>query len=106
MRTNRLPSSVLRRTLDLHRDEVQAVLCRYGASNPRVFGSVARGEARADSDIDILVDLDPQAGNALLRVAGLGEELSLVLGVRVDVVTEEFLRHGVSQAARAEAVAL
>ncbi|WP_312856640.1 nucleotidyltransferase family protein [Phytoactinopolyspora halotolerans] len=96
----------LRRTLDVHSDEVRSVLRRYGASNPRLFGSVARGEATTDSDIDLLVDLDPGMGNTLLRIAGLSEELSQLLGVRVDVVSDEFLLEGVSQAARAEAVAL
>jgi len=82
------------------------VLRRYGASNPRLFGSVARGDAGPDSDIDLLVDLEPGRGNPLLRVAGMGEELSLLLGVRVDVVSEELLRYHVSETARTEAVAL
>lgn len=82
------------------------MLRRYGASNPRLFGSVARGDAGPDSDIDLLVDLDPGGGNPLMRVAGMSEELSLLLGVRVDVVSDELLREHVSAAARAEAVAL
>jgi len=82
------------------------VLRRYGASNPRVFGSVARGDADADSDIDLLVDLAPDAGNPLLRVAGVGEELSLLLGVPVDVVCEQLLRDHVHATAHAQAVAL
>lgn len=106
MRKRSKRSRALRRALEAQREEVGAVLGRYGASNPRLFGSVARGEAGADSDIDLLVDLEPHGGNVLLRVAGLSEELSLILGVQVDVVCEELLREGVSSAAGAEAVSL
>jgi hypothetical protein len=88
------------------RDEITEVLIRYAAVNPRVFGSVARGEARSTSDVDLYVDLLPDAGNPLLRVSGLGEELSDLLGVRVDVVTASLLRDGVSAPALAEAVPL
>lgn len=55
---------------------IDALLARYGARNPQVFGSVARGEASGVSDLDLLVVLDPGGGNPLLRVAGLAEELS------------------------------
>ena len=82
------------------------MLRRYGASHPRLFGSVARGDAEPDSDIDILVDLDPHSGNPLMRISGMSEELSEILGVRVDVVCDELLRDRVSEAAHAEAVAL
>lgn len=82
------------------------MLRRYGASNPRLFGSVARGDAGPGSDVDLLVDLDRNGGNPLMRAAGMSEELSLLLGVRVDVVSAELLREQVSAAARAEAVAL
>ncbi|MEO7007318.1 MAG: nucleotidyltransferase domain-containing protein, partial [Terrimesophilobacter sp.] len=47
------PSSLaLRELIDVHRGELDAVMRRYGASNPRLFGSVARGDATEDSDID------------------------------------------------------
>lgn len=96
----------LRARLDRHHDEVHAVLRQYGASNPRLFGSVARGDADHASDIDLLVDLDPDGGNALLRVAGMSEELSHLLGVPVDVVCEELLRDRVRTAAHEQAIAL
>lgn len=80
------------------------ILARYGATNARLFGSVARGEARLDSDLDLIVDLAPGAGNELLRVAGLSEELSALLGVRVDVVAESLLRREVSLGALSDAV--
>ncbi len=82
------------------------VLSKYGASNPRLFGSVARGDAREDSDLDLLVDLIPGAGNELLRVSGISEELSDLVGVRVDVVTASLLRREVSATALADAVAV
>ncbi len=96
----------LRAALTQQADRVTEVLGRYAASNPRLFGSVARGEAREDSDLDLLVDLVPGAGNALLRVAGLAEELSDLLGVRVDVVAAALLRDEVSTTALADAVAV
>lgn len=82
------------------------MLKRYGATNRRLFGSVARGDAREDSDLDLLVDSVPEAGNELLRVAGLGEELSDLLGVRVDVVAAMLLREQVSATAVEDAVAV
>ena len=96
----------LRGALAQHGDVVGEVMCRYGATNPRLFGSVARGEAREDSDLDLLVDLAVGGGNELLRVSGLAEELSLLLGIRVDVVSATLLRDEVSATALEDAVAL
>lgn len=73
-----------------NRDEILSLAKKRGAKNVRVFGSVARGEARDDSDIDLLIDLDP--GRSLLDVGGLAMDLSLLLGRPVDVVTEAGLR--------------
>jgi predicted nucleotidyltransferase len=101
------PSAAARRlqaVLAAHRVLVDDVLHRYGASNPRVFGSVARGDAREDSDLDLLVDLAPGLGNELLRVSGLAEDLSQLLGVHVDVVAPPLLRDVVSATALADAV--
>ncbi|MDQ2851067.1 MAG: nucleotidyltransferase family protein [Actinomycetota bacterium] len=85
---------------------VAALLRQYGATNLRLFGSVARGDAHEGSDLDLLVDLSAGAGNELLRVAGLAEELSNLLGVRVDVVAEMLLRDEVSATALTDAVAV
>ena len=63
---------------------------RHGARNVRVFGSVARGEAGPESDIDLLVDLEP--GRTLLDLVALGREASGLLGRPVDVATEDMLR--------------
>lgn len=57
---------------------------RHGASNVRVFGSVARGEDGPDSDVDLLVDLDVRT-RGLLPLGAMADELSVLLGERVDV---------------------
>ena len=102
-----LTSRSVRQVIEQHRARVDAVLARYGASNPRLFGSVARGDAVEGSDVDLLVDLNPAAeGNVLLRVAGIGEELSALLGMQVDVVTDVLLRDQVATSAHADAVAM
>ncbi len=62
---------------------------RYGASNIRIFGSVARGEAGEQSDIDFLIDLEP--GRSLLDQVEFTAELEEMLGCKVDVLTEKGL---------------
>lgn len=89
-----------------HRSQLREVLDRYGASNPRLFGSVARGDATAASDVDLLVDLDADGGNPIMRLAGIAEELTELLGVQVDVVAEPLLREPVSSGAREDLVPL
>ena len=83
--------------------QVVEVLGRYGATNLRMFGSVARGDAREDSDLDLLVDLQPDRGNGLLRVAGLTEELSDLLGLKVDVAAATLLSERARSTASADA---
>jgi predicted nucleotidyltransferase len=101
------PTAVqVRAALGNARPHVAEVLARYGAANLRMFGSVARGDAREGSDLDLLVDLLPGHGNELLRVAGLAEELSDILGLGVDVVAPTLLRDEVSSSALADAVAV
>jgi len=58
---------------------------RHGASNVRIFGSVARGEDTANSDVDFLVDMDE--GCSLYDLAGLQQDLERLLGRRTDVLT-------------------
>ena len=99
-------SASLRATIAAHREALDTILSRYGAANPRLFGSVARGDATSESDIDLLVDLMPDGGNELLRVAGIAEELSGLLETRVDVVATSLLRGEVSASAFADSVAV
>ncbi|MHB1067615.1 MAG: nucleotidyltransferase family protein [Candidatus Nanopelagicales bacterium] len=95
-----------RAAIAAHRAQIDDILARYGARNPRLFGSVARGDATAGSDIDVLVDLDPAGGNLLLRLAGLGEEFSRILGIPTDVVAADLLRDQVAATALADSVDL
>lgn len=85
---------------------MEAIPGRYQAFNPRLFGSVARGDATAESDIDLLVDLLPGGGNELLRVSGMAEELGQLLGTGVDVVAASLRRDEVAASARADSVAV
>ncbi len=76
--------------LKSRKEQILAIARKNGAYNVRVFGSVARGDARPDSDIDFLVKLE--AGRSLLDLARLLRELQTLLGLPVDVVTEAGLR--------------
>jgi predicted nucleotidyltransferase len=69
--------------LQKHRDAVRAVTDRFRTTNPRVFGSVATGQDREGSDLDLLVD--PLPGTTLFDLGGLQVELEELLGVHVDV---------------------
>lgn len=97
----------LRELIDARREEFQVLLDRYGATNPKLFGSVARGIAGAGSDIDILVEMDPADGNLLMRASGLMEETRSLFGRDdVDVFPVQLLKRPVSASALADAVAL
>ena len=71
------------------RDDILQAAAERGAYNVRVFGSVARGEASSESDLDLLVDLEPN--RSLFDLGGLLADLEDLLGCRVDVVTEQGL---------------
>jgi predicted nucleotidyltransferase len=94
----------LGRRLRERRGEVIASAARHGAAHVRVFGSVARAEEDADSDIDLLVDLDRDVG--LFELARLRHDLEGLLGVRVDVVPSGTVKRGVAGSVRADVVAL
>jgi predicted nucleotidyltransferase len=72
------------------KQDILKIAAEHGARNVRVFGSVARGEARADSDVDFLVDMEP--GRTLFDMGGLLMDLRDLLGREVDVVTEQGLK--------------
>ena len=99
-----LPSTPLGRRLRRHRRAVIELAERRGARNVRVFGSVARGEDTAVSDIDLVVDLDD--GVSLIGLEGLRRELAELLRAEVDVVPAATLKPGTRSAILAEAIAL
>lgn len=76
-------------TLKSRREEIMKIAAKHGACNVRIFGSVARGEAGENSDIDFLVELEP--GRSLLDLSKLVVELEDLLNRKVDVVTEQGL---------------
>ena len=86
------------------RDQILICAGRRGAHNVRVFGSVARGENDAQSDIDFLVDLEP--GRSLLELIRLQRELEALLARKVDVVSSRGLRERVRERILQEAVPL
>ncbi len=77
-------------TIDLlrtYREHILAAAARHGARNVRVFGSVARGEDDARSDIDLLVDF--ASDRSLFDLAGLQIDIESLLGRHADIVTEK-----------------
>ena len=92
----------VQRLLTEKHDEILRIAARHGAKNIRLFGSVARGDADAASDVDVLVDMEP--GRSLLDMGGLLMDLQDLLGCSVDVVTERGLRPRIRDRVLKEAV--
>jgi hypothetical protein len=91
-------------SLRARRDEILRLAARYGARNVRLFGSIARGEETPESDIDLLVDMEP--GRSLLDLVGLWQDLEDLLQCRVDVLTDGGLSPYLQDRIHAEAVRL
>ena len=72
--------------LALRRESILHLADLHGARNVRVFGSVARGDATKESDVDFLVEMDE--GRSLLDLVGLWQDLQDLLGRKVDVISE------------------
>lgn len=98
-RTDEAPTM---RTLRERRGEILSAAARHGASNVRIYGSVARGEARPVSDIDVLVDMEE--GRSLLDLASLHLELEEILRFPVEIGTD--VKPRLRERVRAEAIAL
>lgn len=90
--------------LQAKRGDILRLATKYGAYNVRVFGSVARGEADEQSDIDLLVNMEP--GRSLFDLGELLLDLEDLLGCKVDVVSEKGLRERIRERVLKEAVPL
>jgi predicted nucleotidyltransferase len=90
--------------LQAHRQEVRAIVAQHRGRSIAVFGSVARGDERASSDIDFLVEMEP--GARPFEILALGADLEELLGASVDVGTPQSLRERIRDEVLAEAVPL
>jgi predicted nucleotidyltransferase len=90
--------------LKKHRAEILNLAKRHGARNVRVFGSLARGEGREGSDLDLLVTLGE--GRSLLDLVGLKQDLEDLVHRSVDVVTEQALSPYLRERVLSEAIPL
>jgi predicted nucleotidyltransferase len=94
----------IRQVLEEKREDILNIAAKHGAYNVRVFGSVARGEDRPDSDVDLLVDVVTTTSSWF--PAGLILDLEQILGRQVEVVTENGLNPLLKEHVLREAVAL
>jgi predicted nucleotidyltransferase len=94
------PSEVL----PVHRETIRQLVLEAGMSNPRVFGSVVRGEDNEESDLDILVD--PGPGTSLMTLVRVQDELAKTTGVKIDLLTPGDLHPRFREKALAEAASL
>ena len=90
--------------LKAKRQEILAIAARHGAHNVRVFGSVARGEEKAESDIDIFVEME--SGMSLMDHVTLMQDLEDLLERKVDVVSDRALHWYIRDRVLAEATPL
>jgi uncharacterized protein len=86
------------------REKILRITASHGAQNVRVFGSLARGEAGPDSDIDILVELDH--GRSLLDIIAIKQDLEDLMECDVDVVTEAAISPYIREQVLKEAISL
>lgn len=86
------------------REKILQIAAKHGARDVQVFGSLARGEAKPDSDLDLLVKLE--AGRSLLDLIAVKQDLEDLLGCQVDVVTEAAISPYIREQVLKEAVAL
>ena len=96
--------SIFTPLLQVNRQEILALAARHGARSLRIFGSFARGEAHAASDVDFLVELGP--GATLIDLGALQMDLQDLLGRKVDVVEPDALHWSIRERVLREAVPL
>jgi predicted nucleotidyltransferase len=85
-----------------NRDAIRRLVLRFGMANPRVFGSVLKGEDAEGSDLDLLVD--PSPDTSLLDIAKLKIEIESTTGMKVDLLTPKFLPLAFRERVLSEAV--
>lgn len=90
--------------LQAKREEILDIATKYGASNVRLFGSIARGVGDAESDIDLLVDMEP--GRSFFDLSELLCDLQDLLGREVDAVTAKGLNERIRERVLKEAIPL
>jgi predicted nucleotidyltransferase len=95
-----MEKSYVIQTLRLHEPELRAA----GIVHLRLFGSVARGEASAESDVDLMADIDRSKRLTLFSLAGLENRLSDLLGVKVDLSPADSMKEAVRARADREAI--
>jgi uncharacterized protein len=86
------------------REQILQIATKHGASNIRVFGSVARGEATADSDVDFLVEIEPK--RSLFDYIALMQDLTELIGRKVDIAEVESLHDLIREKVLRESVIL
>jgi predicted nucleotidyltransferase len=101
---NTQPTRIDLDRLRVLRHEILGYAASRGARNVRVFGSAARGDADATSDVDLLVEMEP--GRSLLDLVGLSQDLEDLLGARVDVLSDGGVSPHLRERIYAEAIPL
>ena len=100
-----VPNSDVKRILSEKRRDILSIAAKHGASNVRVFGSVVRGEATQDSDIDFLIDYDIAKTTSWFPI-GLIRDLKALLERKVDVTPADSIHYFIRQRVLREAVTL
>jgi predicted nucleotidyltransferase len=91
-------------TISEQREEILRIAARHGATQVRLIGSVARGEARPESDVDLLVTW--RKGTSLLDHAALMLELEALLGRKVDIASDGWVKPSIRDSVYRDAIAL
>lgn len=91
-------------TIREQREAILRIAARHGATDVRLIGSVARGEARPDSDVDLLVTWSE--GTSLLNHAALMLELERLLGRKVDIASDGWVKPSIRNSVYRDAIAL
>ena len=92
----------IEKLLKAKREQIIAIAAKHGANNLRIFGSVARGEADENSDLDLLIDYSSEHRSPWFPLR-LIRELEALLGCKVDIVTEQGLKDRIRERVLREA---